>query len=56
MSQYSSLNIILCNSQLNKLNSEKKTVTEVTLNFSSNVSGGSNDKTNSSHELNLLDH
>ena len=46
MTQYNTLNVKLCNSQLNKLKSETKTGTEVTLKISSNVVGDSNNKNN----------
>ena len=42
MAQYNSVNVELSNSQLNKLKSEIKNGTEVTLNLSSNVGGDSN--------------
>ena len=54
MTWYSSVTIILSNSQLNKLNSGKITVTEVTLKFLSNVIGDSNGKINFLHRLLLL--
>ena len=46
MSQYNILNVKLSNSQLNKLKSEIKNCTEVTLKLSSNVVGDSNDENN----------
>ena len=51
MTQYNILNVKLSNSQLNKLKSEIKNGTEVTLNLSSNVIGNSNDETNFPHTL-----
>ena len=44
MTQYNTLNVTLPNSQLNKLKSGIKSITEVALNISSNVVGDSNDK------------
>ena len=44
MIQYNMLNEKLSNSQLNKMKSPIKNSTEVTLNFSSNIIGDSNDK------------
>ena len=44
--QYNTLNIKLCNSQLIKLKSVIKNGTEVTLNHSSYLIGSSNDETN----------
>lgn len=37
MTQWDSLNVILCNTQLNKLRSGTKNVTRVSLSFLSNV-------------------
>ena len=51
MTQYNTLNVTLCNSQLNKLNSAIKNGTKVTLNLSSNVVGDSNDENNFPHKL-----
>ena len=51
MTQYNTLNVKLSNSQINKLKSEKKDGTEVTLNLSSNVIGDSNDESNFPHKL-----
>ena len=51
MTQYNTLNIKLSNLQLNKLKSETKNGTEVTLNLSSNIIGDSNDENNFSHKL-----
>ena len=45
------LNVKLSNSQLNKLKAGIKNGTEVTLNFSSNLVGDSNDKTNFPHKF-----
>ena len=51
MTQYSSLNVKLPNSQLNKLKSSIKNETDVVLRISSNMVGNSNDNTNFPHEL-----
>ena len=51
MTQYSSLNIKLSNSQLKKLKSSIKNETDVVLRISSNMVGNSNDNTNFPHEL-----
>ena len=51
MTQYSSLNVKLSNSQLNKLKSSIKNETDVVLRISSNMVGNSNDHTNFPHEL-----
>ena len=51
MTQYSSLNVKMSNSQLNKLKSSIKNETSVALRISSNMVGNSNDNTNFSHEL-----
>ena len=51
MTQYSSLNVKLSNSHLNKLNSAIKNKTEVVWRLSSNMIGNSNDKTNFPHKL-----
>ena len=51
MTQYSSLNIKLSNSQLNKLKSAIKNETEVVLRLSSNMIGNSDDETNFPHKL-----
>ena len=45
----------MSNSQLNKVKSEIKSGTEVTLNLSSNLIGNSNDETNFPHKLLLTD-
>ena len=55
MIQYNTLNVELFNSQLNKLKSAIKNRTEVTLSFSSNLIGNSNDETNFPNELLLTD-
>ena len=49
MAQYSSLNIKLSNSQLNKLNSAIKSENEVVLRLSSNMIG--DNETNFPHKL-----
>ena len=51
MSQYNTLNVKLCNSQLNKLKSGIKNGTEVTMKISSNVTGDSNDENDFPHKL-----
>ena len=51
MTQYNTLNVKLSISQLNKLKSEIKNNTEITLKISSNVVGGSNDENNFPHKL-----
>ena len=51
MTQYSSLNVKLSNSQLNKLKSAIKNETDVVLRISSNMVGNSGDNTNFPHEL-----
>ena len=51
MNQYSSLNVKLSNSQLNKLKSSIKNETDIVLRISSNMVGNSNDNTNFPHEL-----
>ena len=51
MTQYSSLNVKLSNSQLSKLKSAIKDETDVVLRISSNMVGNSNDDTNFLHEL-----
>ena len=55
MSQYNSLNVKLSNLQLNKLKSEIKAGTEVTLNLSRNVIGDSNNESNFQQTLFLSD-
>ena len=49
MTQYNTLNVKLCNSQLNK--SGIKNSTEVTLKISANIGGDSNDENNFMHTL-----
>ena len=51
MTEYSSLNVKLPNSQLNKSKSGIRNVAELTLNLSSNVIGDSNDETNFPHNF-----
>ena len=51
MTQYTTLNVKLSNSQLNKLKSRIKNGIEVTLNLSSNMIGNSNDENNFSYKL-----
>ena len=51
MTQYSTLIVILPDSQLNKLKSGIKNDTEVTLKISSNVTDNSNDENNIPHNL-----
>ena len=51
MTQYTSLNVKLSNSQLSKLKSAIKNKINVVLRLSSNMVGNSNDKTNFPHEL-----
>ena len=51
MTQYSTLNVKLSNSQLNKSKSRIKNDTPLTLNLSSNVVGDFNDETNFSCNL-----
>ena len=51
MTQYSSLNVKLSNSQLNNLKSVTEDEAKVVLRLSSNVIGDSDDKINLSHNL-----
>ena len=51
MNQYKTLNVKLSNSQLNKLKSQAKNGSEVTLKISSNIVGDSNDENNFPHKL-----
>ena len=51
MTQYSSLNVKLSNSPLNKLKSVIKNETDVVLRLPLNMIGNSNDKTNFPHKL-----
>ena len=55
MTQYNRLNVMLLNSQLNKLKSAIKNETEVEIRLSPNMIGDSNDETNFPHELLLTD-
>ena len=55
MTKYNTLNVKLSSSQRNKLKSAIKNGTEVTLNLSSKLIGGSNDKTNFPSKLLLTD-
>ena len=55
MTQCNTLNLKLSNSQLNKLKSEIKNNTEVTLNISSNLIRNSSNETNFPHKLLLTD-
>ena len=55
MTQYNTLNLILSNSQVNKLKFAIKNWNEVTSNLSSNLIGNSNDETNFPHKLLLTD-
>ena len=55
MNQYNTLNVRFSNSQLNKLKYSIKKRTEVTLRFSSNLIGSSNDETDFPHKLLLND-
>ena len=55
MAQYKTLNVKLSDSKLNKLKSEIKNGTEVTLNFSTNLIRSSNGESNFAHELLLTD-
>ena len=50
MNQYNTLNVKFSNPQLNKLKHSIKKRTEVTLNFSSNLIGSSNDETDFPHK------
>ena len=51
MTQYSSLNVKLPNSQLNKIRSTIKSETDVILRLSSNMIGNSDDEANFLHKL-----
>ena len=55
MTQYNTFNVKLSNSQLNKLKSGIKIVTEVTFNLSSILIGNSNDENNFPHKILLTD-
>ena len=50
MTQYNTLNVTFFNLQINKLKSRQKNGAKVTLNFSSNAVGDSNDKAVFSHK------
>ena len=54
MTQYNSLNVKLSNSQLNKWKSAIKNGTDFVLRLSSNMVGNSDDETNFSHKLLLI--
>ena len=54
MTQYSTLNVKLSNSQLNKLKSAIKYGTGVTLNLLSSIICDSNDRNNFPHKLPLI--
>ena len=54
MTKYNTLNVKLSNSQRTKLKFATKNGTEVTLNLSSNLIGGSNSKTNFPSKLLLI--
>ena len=51
MTHHNTLNVKFLNSQLNKLKSEIKNGTDVTLNLSSLVTGNFNDESNFPHNL-----
>ena len=51
MTQYSSLNVKISNSELNKLKSAIENDAEVVLRLSSNMVGNSDDKTNCQYKL-----
>ena len=51
MTQYNTLNVKLCNSQLNKLKFAVKNGTGLTLNLLSNIIGDFNDENNFPHKL-----
>ena len=55
MTQYNTVNLILSNSQLNKLKSATKKESEITLRLSLSIIGNSNDGANFSHKLLLTD-
>ena len=55
MNQYNNLNLKLSNSEINKLKSEIKNDTEVTLNLSANATDNSDEKTYFPHKLLLTD-
>ena len=51
MTEYNTLNVKFSNSKLNKLKSETKNGTEITLKIPSNIIGDSNDESNFPHTL-----
>ena len=51
MTQYNNLNVKMSNLQINKLKSEIKNGTNVTLKLSSTVAGDSNDENNFLHKF-----
>ena len=55
MTHYSSVNVKLCDSQLNNLKSATKDVNETTTRLLSNMIGDSNDETNFTHKALLTD-
>ena len=55
MTHYISLNVMLSDSQINKLKSAIKNKTKVVLKLSSNMIGNSDDETNFPHKLLLND-
>ena len=55
MTQYNSLKVKLSNSQLDKLKSAIKNVSDVVFRISSSMVGNANDNTNFSHKLLLTD-
>ena len=55
MTQYSSVNVKLSNSQLNKLKSAIKNENDVVIRLSPSMIGDSNDKSNFPHELLLTE-
>ena len=55
MTHYSSVNVKLCDSQLNNLKSATKDVNETTTKLLSNMIGDSNDETNFTHKALLTD-
>ena len=55
MTEYSTLNIKMCNLRINILKSGIKSVTEATLNLSWNLIGNSNGETNFPHQLLVAD-
>ena len=55
MTQYNMLNVKVSNLQINKLKSGIKNGTQITLNFSSSLTGNSNDETNFPRKI-LLTH